>query len=148
MIGELRVLREVFEEIIIPPAVDLEIENLSEFSIILDEYHNSEWIIKKKPEDKNRVAGLREELDDGESEAIVLAVELGAEYLLIDERIGTKKARENGLQTIGLIGVLVKAKEKGIIDKVEPIINNLIEKAGFWISENLIDRILKEVEER
>ena len=72
MIGELRVLREVFEEIIIPPAVDLEIENLSEFSIILDEYHNSEWIIKKKPEDKNRVAGLREELDDGESEAIVL----------------------------------------------------------------------------
>ncbi len=88
------------------------------------------------------------EIDEGESEAIVLAIEMGADYLLIDERIGTNKAREKGLETIGLLGVLIKAKEKGIIEKVETILDDLMNKAGFWIGEKLKERVLKEVNER
>lgn len=148
LIGELDILRAVFDEIIVPPAVDLEIGQLSAFSVALDTYHNSEWIKKKVPADKERVQKLRNEIDEGESEAIVLAIELEAEYLLIDERLGTRKAKENGLRTIGLIGVLVKAKEKKVIKKVEPLINALIERAGFWVSEKLVERVLKEVKER
>ena len=66
----------------------------------------------------------------------------------IKQRIGTHKARESGLKTIGLLGVLVKAKEKGIIKKVKPAIDKLMEIAGFWIGDKLVDRVLREVNER
>lgn len=132
----------------IPSAVDFEIRQLSKFSIALDEYQNSYWIRIGKPSDVNRVNELREEIDEGESEAIALAEELGAEYLLIDERLGTNKARENGLKTIGLLGVLVKAKEMTLIEKVEPIVKSLTDVAGFWVSKQLMERLLKQVNER
>lgn len=63
----------------------------------------------------------------------------------MDERIGTKIARREGLQTIGLIGVLVRAKEERIIPKVGEVLNELRIKAGFWLSDNLQNQILKEL---
>ena len=51
-------------------------------------------------------------LDRGESEAIVLAKELHADFLLMDERLGTSTAESMGISTIGLLGVLIKAKEQ------------------------------------
>ena len=148
LIDKLEILREVFVEIIVPPSVNLEVERLSTFSVPLDKYRNSQWIMQRAPLDLKRVSELKEEIDEGESEAIALCIELKADYVLIDERIGTRIARENGLKTVGLIGVLVMAKEKGVIERVEPIINALVEKAGFWISEKLIDLVLKQVNER
>jgi len=148
IIGRLEILKGVFEEIVIPPSVESEIERLSDFSISLNLYHESDWIRKEKPKNEEEVKKLMSEIDEGESEAIVLAIEMGADYLLIDERIGTNKAREKGLETIGLLGVLIKAKEKGIIEKVEPILDELMNKAGFWIGEKLKERVLKEVNER
>lgn len=65
----------------------------------------------------------------------------------MDERIGTKIARREGLQTIGLIGVLVRAKEERIIPKVGEVLNELRIKAGFWLSDNLQNQILKELGE-
>lgn len=117
IIGKLEILKEVFEEIVIPPSVESEIEKLSDFSISLNLYHKSEWIRKERPKNDKEVKKLMNEIDEGESEAIVLAIEMGADYLLIDERIGTNKAREKGLETIGLLGVLIKAKEKGSLKK-------------------------------
>ncbi len=148
IIEKLEILKEVFKEIIIPPFVESEIEKLPDFSISLNLYHRSVWIRKERPKNEEEVKKLMNEIDEGESEAIVLAIEIGADYLLIDERIGTNKAREKGLETIGLLGVLIKAKEKGIIEKVEPILNELINKAGFWIGDKLKERVLKEVNER
>ena len=148
IIGRLEILKGVFEEIVIPPSVESEIERLSDFSISLSSYHQSVWIRKAKPNNEEEVKKLMNEIDEGESEAIVLAIEMGADFLLIDERIGTKKAREKGLKTIGLLGVLIKAKQKGIIEKVEPVLDELIRKAGFWIGEKLKERVLKEANER
>jgi len=76
-------------------------------------------------------------LDSGESEAIVLAKELDADFLLMDEIKGRKIAKEFQIKTIGLIGVLIKAKEMKIIYSVKEILEELRNTAGFWISQNL-----------
>ena len=93
------------------------------------------------------MASLRITLDDGEAEAIALALEVDCGLLLMDERIGTTIARREGLQTIGLIGVLIKAKEIGVIDRVSSILGELRDRAGFWVGKNLEQRILSELNE-
>jgi predicted nucleic acid-binding protein len=147
LIQRLRILQKLFTEIIIPPAVDLEVRALRQFGTNLSEYETASWIKVIKPVNRQKVFTLQKNLDDGEAQAIALALEINCDLLLMDERIGTKIARQEGLQTIGLVGVLVKAKEEGIIPKVGEILDELRIKPGFWLSENLRNRILEEVHE-
>ena len=65
----------------------------------------------------------------------------------MDERIGTNIARQRGLQTIGLVGILIKAKNQNIIAEIGLILTELKETAGFWLSDNLEKRILQKVGE-
>ena len=81
--------------------------------------------------------------DRGEAEAIVLAEEISVDWLLIDERLGREVAQSKGIKTVGLLGSLVKAKELGIVSQVKPIIEDLKTKAGFWVDEKLIERVLR-----
>lgn len=80
-------------------------------------------------------------MDEGEAEAIALAHELKADYLLIDERRGWKLAKSMGVQAIGLIGVLLNAKSLGVFPEVMPVIDALRNVAGFWISQDFYDDI-------
>jgi predicted nucleic acid-binding protein len=80
--------------------------------------------------------------DEGESEAIALAVELEAELLVIDERLGRDTARHFGLNFTGLIGLLVDAKHKGLIDEIKRYLDELRNVFGFRISESLYRRVL------
>ena len=88
-------------------------------------------------------ASLQVELDDGEAEAIVLAIELKADFLLLDERKGRAIATRLGLRPIGLLGVLVEAKHKRLITDLRSVLDDLIRKAGFWISQELYEHALK-----
>jgi len=65
----------------------------------------------------------------------------------MDERIGTNIARQEGLQTIGLVGVLIKAKENRIIKEVREILSDLKHQAGFWLGEELENQILENLNE-
>jgi len=87
------------------------------------------------------------ELDPGEAEAIALAKELKADLLLMDERRGRRVASRLGLRFVGLLGILVEAKHKGLIKAVKPILDSLITKAGFWLGNRLYTRILETVGE-
>ena len=84
------------------------------------------WLIIASATDRNRVQELREELDAGEAEAIVLAIERRADILLVDERRARKTATAAGLAVTGLIGVVARAKRDGLIDLAKPVLDELI----------------------
>ncbi len=65
----------------------------------------------------------------------------------VDAEIGTRIARDNGLKTLGLIGTLVKAKEERLIPLVGPILDDLRNIAGFWITDKFYHKILLDIGE-
>ena len=85
---------------------------------------------------------LKEQLDRGEAEAIVLAKELHADILLIDESLGRKAARLERLPIIGLMGILLIAKKKGLVASMRDLIDRLETEAGFYLSRQVKEKIL------
>jgi predicted nucleic acid-binding protein len=79
----------------------------------------------------------------GEVEAIVLAVEMKADLLLIDERKGRIAADRLGVNFIGLLGVLIKAKHEGVISTVGAITDDFKAVAGFWNSDDPYRHVLR-----
>jgi predicted nucleic acid-binding protein len=67
--------------------------------------------------------------------------------LLIDENKGRQLAKEKQIKPLGLIGVLMKAKREGLLEKIKPEMDLLIQKHGFWIDEILYRRVLEEIKE-
>ncbi len=139
-VDKLYLLRDLFAEIIVPPAVRQE---LSRKGIQLD----PSWTRVVAPQDQNEVVRLRDQLDPGEAEAIVVAGELRATLLLLDERRGRRIAIERGLKVTGLLGVLARAKTRGLIPKCQPVLDDMIRIAGFWIGGELRARYLRELNE-
>ena len=72
-------------------------------------------------QDRPAIHLLRETLDAGESEAIVLAQQLNARYVLLDDGLARRKARLIGLHMTGTLGILLMARETGLIPAVRPI---------------------------
>ena len=72
----------------------------------------------------------------------MLALELGADELLIDERLGRREATRLGLSITGLLGVLLVAKRRGLVVAIRPVMNDLINQAGFRVSNQLYAEVL------
>jgi hypothetical protein len=142
-IGLIDVLQILYGEITITPAVSKELDRVSTHSNSLAQI---DWIKVKLPRNRELVAKLLEELDLGEAESIALAVEEKAEYLIIDEYAGRKIADAMGVKIVGILGVLIQAKSKGIIPSVKYPIEKLVE-IGFRLNEQLIESVLKSLKE-
>jgi uncharacterized protein len=93
------------------------------------------------------VHSLRQELDPGEAEAIALAIEVNANWLLMDERLGRQTAQHFGLEHIGVIGILRIAKQRGYITALRPLLVALRDVAGFHISSSLWQQALHDAGE-
>jgi hypothetical protein len=143
-ISQLDILKELYKEVTIPYAVYLEFEAgiNKDFYRDLSKFN---WIIIDQIRDKNALKYFLD-LDAGESEAIVLATELNADLLIIDEKLGRFHAKHADLKVTGTMGVLIKAKNVGLIKALRPLLYELTEK-NVWISEKLIEDILKKVGE-
>ena len=80
---------------------------------------------------------LSEFLDPGEAEAIALAKELGADLLLIDERIGRRFAEAEQIACKGVVGILIEAKKEGFIQLLKPLLDDLVENLKFRLSHHI-----------
>lgn len=143
-IGKLQLLKEVFGSVVIPVAVQQE---LAEIPGQMEFIASLNFIEIKRPADIISVAQFKTQLDEGEAEAIALAVELDADFVIIDEWKGRKVAKQMGLQIIGLVGILTTAKRKGIVSAIKPILLELMDQAGFRLHPSIVADALREVGE-
>ncbi len=138
-IGQLSLLQQIYGQIVIPNAVYRELTNIPVAGTV--EVVTFEWIEKREATNSTLVKTLQLEIDEGEAEAIALAIELNADLLLIDERIGRIVASRLGLKFVGVLGVLLEAKSQGLIYTVKPLLDRL-SVSGFWINEKLYNQVL------
>lgn len=144
-LNKINLLKDLFDNVIIPTAVFNEL--ISAKTIDETFLHYNPFIQVKTPLNKIEVKELRKILDAGESEAIVLSKELNADLLLIDEDRGRKFAVKYGLTIKGILGVLLQAKERKLINQVKPLIDRLQSEINFRINKNLLQKILIEANE-
>ncbi len=140
----LDLLEKLFRKIIVPEAVweEVTVEGKPGHGKIL----RAVFIHVEKVGNERLVALLEEFVDRGEAEAIVLALELNADLLLIDDRDARDLAKKLGLQVMGTLGVLALAKYRELIREAKPIVDELI-KSGFWITRRILERFLRELGE-
>lgn len=149
-LGHFDLLRTLHGEIVIPTAVWQEVAvdgaHLME-GRSLAAARKADWA-KVEPVTLADLAAfpVLAELDDGEGEAIALAVRLNA-LLIIDEREGREVATRLGLRLTGTLGLLIEAKNQGLIESLGTEINRLMETTNFRCSAGLLNDALREAGE-
>jgi predicted nucleic acid-binding protein len=142
-IQQLDLLHLIYDTIMIPQSVYNELTMLENPVPGTIEVQTLAWIKTYKVANKILVAQLESEIDPGESEAIALALEMKADRLIIDDYKGRKVAERFPIKFTGILGVLVIAKQRGFISEVRPVLNDLIDQAGFRVSDRLYGQILQ-----
>ncbi len=140
-IGHLDLLRSLYCQLVIPPAVAIELQRNG------IDHHPLGWLLLREPTDGGLVNRLELRLDPGESEAIAIALELEADRILIDERRARRVASEFNLRPLGLLGVLAEGKQQGFLQQCKPVLDDIIQIAGFWIGERLYSQFLAAIDE-
>ncbi|WP_287452736.1 DUF3368 domain-containing protein [Leptolyngbya sp. UWPOB_LEPTO1] len=140
-------INQLYGTVFIPEAVYRELTDPNFPVAGATEVQTFDWIQTRAVSDRILVEALSNELDIGEAEAIALAVEIQADQVLIDERRGRLVANRLNLRYTGILGILVEAKSKGLITEVRPLLDALMNEAGFWVAEPLYNSVLRLVNE-
>ena len=138
-IGKIDILKHFFNKVYIPQAVYDEIKSKRAYGYkeIEDDFFEVMTI-----EDSFAQDILLNDLDLGEAQTIVLAKELNADIVLIDETIGYNIARSQKLNVKRTLSFLIVAKERGLITEVKPLLDEMIEN-GRWISRRVYGDVLR-----
>jgi predicted nucleic acid-binding protein len=138
---QLNLLPTLFGEIHIPQAVHDEIHHNPE-AIGVSELGTAPWLAVTSVTNTLAVELLLDQLDLGESEAIVLARELQAGLLLMDERRGRRRAIQSGLTVVGTLGILIQARQRGMVGPLRPLLDRL-RQLPFHMSQSLYIHVLR-----
>lgn len=133
-----------FVEVHIPEAVYEEVVIAGAGKAGANAIASAAWIVRHSVTNQTDIAALiaNNSLDIGESEAIVLAQELNADFILLDDRAARGEAQSLNLNVLGTVGVLVRAKDKSLIQEVKPLLDALL-KAGIYFDNTLYQLALK-----
>jgi predicted nucleic acid-binding protein len=141
LIGQLDLLQHLYGEVVIPPAVQREVLAGVPPQSGVAELKDARWLRAIALQDPQR-ADLLADLDRGEAEVIALAQELGADLVIIDERLARRHAERIGLTLTGTLGVLLRAKERGFVRAIGPLMEDL-RRGGIRLSDRLVQEALE-----
>ncbi len=136
-IGQVSLIRDLFQTIVVPSAVELELARR------MVSVRSLPWVeVSSAP-----LVELRPNLDLGEAEAIALASRRRADVLLIDEKLGRSEAKSLGIPVLGTLGLLLIAKQQGLVPSVTSLVEALQAQSAFWIAPSLRRKVLEEAGE-
>ena len=147
-IERLQLLRRLFGNGLIPPAVHREARTESgrPGANGIAQAISAGWLRVAPLADDARLADFLRVVDAGEAEAIILCLQRQGRFLLIDDAKGRTVARQAGIPMVGVAGVLLAAKSRGLLVAVSPVLNDL-EGVGYRLSRRLIDGVRRSANE-
>ncbi|MBD2499816.1 DUF3368 domain-containing protein [Anabaena azotica] len=139
LIEQINLLAELFQEIIIPQAVYTELSDKFAPPPVQAWIRNPPSWLKIQPvsQTADAIANL---LDPGETEAILLAQELNADLLILDDMKARRIAKDRGLAITGILGILDQAATMKLIDL--PVAIQSLKNTSFWASDSLLQKLL------
>jgi predicted nucleic acid-binding protein len=139
-IGRLDLLKDLFGEVLIPEAVRREFlaRDPGDRARTLED---ASWIRCAAVSQPKRVLAFAG-LDRGEAEVLALAEELESRLIVLDEKKARRYAERLGLRKTGTLGILLLAKERGLINSLQPWLERL-RRAGLHVTDDLILDVLE-----
>lgn len=131
------ILKEIYREVLVPKTVKKELIRKPEGIGI---FENNPWIKVVEATNRESIQILSLIVDEGEAEAIALALEHSS-MILIDDRKGRSCAKHLDLKVRGTLGLFIEAKKKGIVRSVKQCIDKLKE-SGYYLDDDLIEAVL------
>ena len=140
LIGHAEVLPALYTEVLIPEAVAKELQQPATPKSVGDWIaHPPSWL-HVVPFTESLTPVLLADLDRGEHDAILLALQVKADLVIMDEREAVEEARRLGLTVTGTLGVLDRAAERGLIDLAAAIAS--LRQTNFRIDPSVLERLL------
>ena len=138
-IGQAEILTVLFKEVVIPPAVQAE--------LLRTHQTLPQWLRVEAVNNAAEVLRFAQMVPLGEAEAIELARQLRADRLLIDDRKGRRLATRESVPVIGLVGVILLARRKGLVASVREMLQRLDSEAGIYLDAKTREDALRSVGE-
>lgn len=144
-IGELDILRQLFQEVIIPSEVLNELLVLDKFGVDVSIFSKLGWLKIQDPAPSHQLSTLRsnQKIDSGEAHAIALAIEIQPDWIILDDLNAREVAIQFNLNVTGLGGILLQAKNSGIIAAVKPLLDRCVNQANFRLAAPVYQKILQ-----
>lgn len=136
-------LQQVFKRVLIPDEVAGEFTRLTKIQKRFSGLALPVWIEILPAPKSVPIEVIQAELHAGEAAAIALFLKQKADALLIDESIGRSVAEKLGIRTMGIIRILIEARDRNLIPNIKYLLDRLEAEANFWISRELRLQVLK-----
>jgi len=147
LIGHLNLIPALFGRVVVPRRVYEEVVQTERELPGSEELRNATWADLHEADVRPELSRLLEShLDSGEAAAIALALDLGADLVLSDDRQARLAAERLELRVRGTLGILLEARRQGRVPELAPLLIELRSK-GVWLSGKLIERVLQEAGE-
>ena len=140
-VNMLELLKEMYGQVIIPEAVYREVMEKNDVAAQRVEAA-LEWMDVRKVDPILERRMYRAKLHDGEVEVMLLAQSIGADAVIIDDGAARKTAEYLELPLTGTLGIMIKAKQRGLLDAVMPVVQQM-EQTGIYFSKEIKDKIRK-----
>jgi hypothetical protein len=131
-LGALHLLPALVETIIIPPAVEQELDIGRRLGLNLPDLESLSWVVVRLPSSSVALP-LVTDLGPGEREVLALALETPDSVCVLDDALARQVAKTLHLRITGTLGILIDAKRTGFIPAVRPLLDQL-QSLGFRVA--------------